>query len=399
MGKRIDSKYLKDEVSGRQGNNHRNFVIQCIYLATSITLGFFLVKYTEATYGELDKEAILAIYTSIFLYILCNYLQVALHEAGHLLFGLLTGYQFLSIRFYSLTLVRRNGKLSCKKLSIPGTGGQCLMIPPRENGLEAPCFLYNLGGIIMNFLTALVAILTLFLMPELPLFFGLLLIVFTASGILCGILNGLPARFIGMANDGYNVRALAKDQIARRSFRLQLMITERQYNGIRLKDLPTEWFELPVGADRTNVMNAHIIFAAYNRELDRLDYAAAELILREIELLLPKLPESFRNSVDLNLIYLSLINGESREKVKQLLTKQTKSLLKSPKNEINLRRIAYAYYLLYEENDKEAGKALVKLKELARKYPVTAEAEMNLILAEQLQNRRWVTSAENAEGR
>ena len=66
------------------------------------------------------------------------YLQILLHEAGHLVFGLLTGYRFLSFRVGSLMLVREQGKLRLKSFSIAGTGGQCILIPPAWNEHHNP---------------------------------------------------------------------------------------------------------------------------------------------------------------------------------------------------------------------------------------------------------------------
>lgn len=49
--------------------------------------------------------------------------HIAIHEAGHLIFGLLTGYGFSSYRLGSFMLLKENGKLRFRRLSIPGTGG------------------------------------------------------------------------------------------------------------------------------------------------------------------------------------------------------------------------------------------------------------------------------------
>ena len=66
---------------------------------------------------------------AIVLYIL----QLILHEAGHYLFGRLTGYTFVSFRIDNYTWIKENGKLVLKRFKIPGTGGQCLMMPPKED--------------------------------------------------------------------------------------------------------------------------------------------------------------------------------------------------------------------------------------------------------------------------
>ena len=72
--------------------------------------------------------------------------QIILHEAGHLLGGLATGYAFVSFRVGSWMLLKRDGRLHLGRYTLPGTGGQCLMAPPtwKEDGF--PALLYNLSG-------------------------------------------------------------------------------------------------------------------------------------------------------------------------------------------------------------------------------------------------------------
>ena len=65
-------------------------------------------------------------------FIIC-FSQIILHEVGHYLFGKLSGYQFVSFRVGNYTWIRENGKLTLKKFKIPGTGGQCLMMPPQKD--------------------------------------------------------------------------------------------------------------------------------------------------------------------------------------------------------------------------------------------------------------------------
>ncbi len=72
---------------------------------------------------------------------------IIIHESGHLVTGLRSGYEFISFRIGSMTWVKENGKLSQKKFNIAGTGGQCLMMPPESDKPEnVPFVLYFLGG-------------------------------------------------------------------------------------------------------------------------------------------------------------------------------------------------------------------------------------------------------------
>ncbi len=71
------------------------------------------------------------------------------------------------------------GKIRRKRLSLPGTGGQCLLDPPAMDGGRFPAVLYNLGGGLANLIFAAVACVLAFaigtvaakviLLPPLPL--------------------------------------------------------------------------------------------------------------------------------------------------------------------------------------------------------------------------------------
>ena len=58
------------------------------------------------------------------------FFHMLIHEAGHLVFGLMTGYKFSSFRIASFMWLKESGKLKLKRVNVAGTGGQCLMIPP-----------------------------------------------------------------------------------------------------------------------------------------------------------------------------------------------------------------------------------------------------------------------------
>ena len=57
-------------------------------------------------------------------------IQTILHEGGHLLFGALTGYRFISFRIFQFMWVMEKGKLRFRRMHLAGTAGQCLMGPP-----------------------------------------------------------------------------------------------------------------------------------------------------------------------------------------------------------------------------------------------------------------------------
>src|SRR5699024_442259 len=185
--------------------------------------------------GRLSVGGIIGI---LVLMAVAYYLQLMIHEGGHLIFGAATGYRFSSFRIGSLMLVKTEGKYKRKRMSLAGTGGQCLMLPP-EYREDFPVVLYNLGGSLWNLLTGGVCLAAFFGISVVWLkIFFLWMGVF---GILVGLLNGIPMRLGGIDNDGKNIQSALKNKERRRAFWLQLQVSGKQAENVRLKDLPDEW--------------------------------------------------------------------------------------------------------------------------------------------------------------
>ena len=93
-------------------------------------------------------------------------LQIILHEAGYCSFGWISGYRFLSFRIGSFMWLKKDGGIRFARLKIAGTGGQCLMGPPDLTEGKFPYILYNLGGSIINLLSAPIFLMLLFLLAS-----------------------------------------------------------------------------------------------------------------------------------------------------------------------------------------------------------------------------------------
>ena len=144
-------------------NNGKMLVSAVIFMIGAISGGIFSKKLLSEleiiSAGRSSGEKtvlLLAFLISLFVSLL---LALIIHEGGHLVCGLLSGYKYLLFRVGSLTLIRRNNKFEFKKFSIKGTGGQCILMPPESaEPLKVPCLLYHAGGGLFNLLTALIAI-------------------------------------------------------------------------------------------------------------------------------------------------------------------------------------------------------------------------------------------------
>ncbi len=306
--------------------------------------------------------------------ILTFYISITVHEAGHLVFGLLTGYSFSSFRIGSLMWIKQDGKIKLRCLTISGTGGQCLMTPPeRENG-RIPVVLYNLGGVLMNIIfSTLLVLLYLFLayIPILSEFF----VIAAALSFVIAITNGIPLAPGGMPNDGMNAYYLAGNKTARVAFRNQLLMNAEQAKGARLSDMPDEWFALPEDADMQNVHCASIAVFAASRTMESMDFAKAE---SEIKSLLDsdyKMASIHRNLLACDLVYCRLVLDGTKAEISSILTINQQKFMQSMKTFPSVLRTEYAVALIRDKSVEKAEKTKQKFEKTIKTYPYPQDAE------------------------
>lgn len=342
-----------------------------------IIIGSFMEEkiFSDRSLGEIIVSAallLLGMYAAVFL-------QIVIHEAGHLIFGLMSGYHFSSFRVGSFMLLKEGGKFKFRKISISGTGGQCLLIPPGMKDGKYPYILYNLGGSIINLVSAAlfagaaylgreIAILTLFLM------------IFAVIGIVFALINGIPMRFNNVDNDGYNALSISRNSEGLRAFWIQLKVNELVASGVRPKDMPDEWFELPSGEAMKNSIAAVINVLASSRLMDQKRFEDAKQLMDKLLQMDTGIVGLHRSLLIVDRIYCELI-GENRQQVlNNMLDKKQKRLMKAMKSFPTVLRTEYTYALIAEKDEAKAAVIKNKFEKMAEKYPypsdIAAEREL-----------------------
>ena len=321
--------------------------------------------------------------TLIFLY-LTVMIHIVLHEAGHLIFGLMSGYQFSSFRIGSHMLMKENGKLVHRKIKIAGTGGQCLMIPPEMVDGKFPVVLYNLGGAIINLVVTALMI-PVFMAIDKSSVFALFFFIFIAMGAITGLSNGIPMRTNTIDNDGYNAISLGKSKEAMRAFWIQMKTNEQLTKGIRTKDMPEEWFEVPSDDAMKNSMVATIGVYAASRLMDQHRFEEAGKLIDHLLEIETGMVALHRNLMICDQIYLELIGQNRSDRVEELYTKELKKFTKAMKTFPSVIRLEYTYRLLAEHDSESAAKSMAAFERVAATYPypndINTERELMEIAA------------------
>lgn len=195
----------------------------------------------------------LCTFTSLIIAVVLNF---ALHETGHLLGGLATGFNFLSIRLFKYALVKDEDGLHLKKFNIAGTGGQCLMdFSENIDAEKVPYFWYNAGGFLVNLLIAVISV-VLLANFDLGMFGDAFFFMMAFVGFACFLMNALPVSFNGMQNDGSNILTLWRDKSSRKYFYRVILMAGRLSRGVRAKDIPLSGMRLFLCRIRRSISNS-----------------------------------------------------------------------------------------------------------------------------------------------
>lgn len=301
-------------------------------------------------------------------------MQIIIHECGHLAAGLISGYKFISFRIGRLTIIYTNGKLKLKKYTIAGTAGQCLMKPPKTENCRFPYILYNLGGILGNIIACLVSLALYFILPD-----NRYLVVFLYgclfTGILFVIFNGLPIRFNRMANDGCNVCSLWKNEYALRSFWVLLTVNALLAEGVRLRDMPGEWFgfDREKGPDNPIICSLGVLRCAWLS--DRLMFDEARELSEYLEKYAPGIQDVQKNELRCEILFAELTGLRHIVEIERLYDKKIKKYIKATRCYPSRKRLMYTYELLYNNDGKAAANQLAAFEKLVKTYPYPAQID------------------------
>lgn len=337
--------------------------------------GFIMVWYIDNSSADtpLYQEILSLAGLFVGMYV-ALFFHMIVHEAGHLVFGLLTGYKFSSFRIGSFMWMKENGKLTLKRLSIAGTGGQCLMSPPEMKDGKIPLVMYNLGGSFINIILGVLFGVGYFLCSGIP-FLSPLLLIFAFVGIAIALMNGIPMRMGTVDNDGYNAFALSRNKEAVEAFWVQLKVVEQSSKGIRTKDMPSEWFAVPSDSAMKNSMVATRGVFACNRLMDAEQFEEADALMSHLLEIDSGIVGLHRNLLMCDRMFIELIGENRHDIIENMLTKEQKKFMKAMKRFPSVLRTEYALAALFDKDKSKAEKIQADFEKVSKTYPYKHEVD------------------------
>ena len=361
-----------------------------LFLGCSFGAGWLFGTVFDPILEELPPEkffgGLLGLYVFLLLF---SFLQIVLHEAGHLLFGLLTGYEYSSFRIGSFMWVKLDGKIRLKRFSLAGTGGQCLMAPPDFVDGKIPYVLYNFGGCFVNLVVSVIPLVLVLIFWQ-PTYRNFMVVLWAVIGLFFALTNGIPMKMQGMPNDGHNAMSLGKNPEALKAFWLQMKINEQIALGKRMRDLRSEWFVLPDKEGMKNSLIATIAVFVCNRLVDEGKYAEAAELMERLVNQKSGMVGIHKHLLNIDRMYCEMVGENRPEKLEALYDDELKKMMKAMKKSPSVHRTQYLYYKYVEKDEKKAALSMAMFEKTAKTYPypheIEGERELISYAEERLQN-------------
>ena len=177
-----------------------------------------------------DKEFVMA---SVFFYLVASWLHLFFHEIGHFIGGCLTGYELLYIRIPFFFIERKHSG-GYNFYFIRCFSGQCVMTPNMQSNRDVPYILYNVGGVVFNFLLCVMGLFYISINSRICSMFFLQVIF---AGVVKIFVNVFPNNNQGLT-DGYILKTLFRNRQTQFDYYKYLKLFSHYYlnEKFRLRD-------------------------------------------------------------------------------------------------------------------------------------------------------------------
>ncbi len=352
--------------------------------------GLVVVLFTDTTWSEYIQkyysidisEGLAVFFVAICSLIVSLLIIIPIHELGHLVCGLLTGYKFVSFRIFNWTFIKIDGKIRIKKFAIAGTGGQCLLTPPDLPLEKIPTGWYNFGGVLANIILLLIVIPFFFL--DLNPFVVEALAVFAMIDTIMILMNGIPMQAGGIGNDGYNIKLLKNNLLSKQGIVNQLRANALIQDGIRPKDMPDALFSNPKDINYKNALEVSIPLMYTSRMIDNFQYEEALYEMESLYSHKEEIMPLYVKEIACELVFLYLRTG-NLDKAEALLDKDLRKYIDTYRKTMSSKeRILVAIALYLDKDEAKAKEIYEKFNSRKDQYLLQGEVKSDLAIIQDM---------------
>ncbi len=330
-------------------------------------------NYTDNLSGNIAREMI-KLGVILFLWLILLFvLQILIHEGGHFIIGLLTGYQFISIRIFSFTVTWTGTKFKLCRYHVPGSLGQCVMKPPQSNLKKEKIVLFLMGGILLEFFSGFIALIL--CLSPFPFSFltRIVLFLFVFYTLGSALLNTIIDKTGNINNDGTSLFYLLQNRKATISGITQLAITAKIHSGLTYKAMPEDIFLLSEREELTNIFFAWHKILEFYYFLDTRQWAMAESCINLLEEVGGEQNHLLKITILSEKLYLAIKMKRTPSVIEELY-KILERDLKRGSLDFHFLRVRMSYEL-YKDNSEDNKEKISKvLEERLMNYPYQGEA-------------------------
>lgn len=305
-------------------------------------------------------------------------IQITIHEFGHLIMGLTTGYTFISFRLFFFLLYKNESRFKILFLPDNAFWGQCLMEPPlKDEKGNFPFFWYSAGGVFFNIATFLIALSFLFSTSGLTQF---MIFAICVCGLLLALFNAVPS-IDKIPNDGHNIRSIFQNKQAKEAYYIQLYANAKVFQGSGYAELEQAAIALPIDVEIDCPLIVTAKFIEYYHSCYNLDFERAHVLIIQLDFA-RNILEYHRDLILLEKIFTLLMLGynlQAKEQLEQLNPALRQAFLKS--SEIDKKRILLAINALLNPNDAAVPPLYQQCLQAAKTYHLrgVAKDEIGLV--------------------
>lgn len=351
------------------------------FIIISFVNTILIAKRTDLVYIKENYGSIFLITFDIFSIVASIFIQIFLHELGHSLAAIFSGYDFIFFRLGSFAFVKKNGKLKIAKFEIPGTGGQALFAPKGKAYENFSYKLYMYAGIIINLFFSILAFIIMYFNKNY--FLDQFSYFFASVGIYIFLTNGLKID-AEISNDVMQVKLLDKYEEYRIFIKYNLKIARLLVDGKEIKDMDQDEVDFILSCDNQFAEIGILKGDYYSQNLD-LDKAK-----EEYEKALDKeiLSDRLQKQALINeIIYLSIIKKDQANYEKYFSKEFEFFLDNFLLKLVNGYYTKYAKLLLIDKDEKAAEKLKTQYIRFRKNYIFESEirlADKKIQLVDQL---------------